>query len=416
MIKSLATDLQSVGVVDLTNLYSKMRVSTVQRGFLFDRTDGSLLVQDEITAAAGPEIYWFMHVPVRWTDRAKQISISADGKTATITIGSNRLQCRILAGTNASFSLMEATPLASSPAPSGQSSNSGVTKLTIRYTGTTSERLTVWLTPLESGQSPPVEAPAVTPLVAWEPKAGRQAWAGDIDGSASVSAADGLGVGTPWAAEIATATGRAAKGLDDAATNRVTPVTLTVPLGPGEQVTWAKLVAAVRATSGTTTASDRLYIDSTAGTSYTDPAVGWGTLDTSRTAKELTLTGAQLASLQDGTLNLAFSPNTTVDWVQLQYATVDTSDIVTVATGATTTDTLARSGSTRLVKRGSGTLVLTAAATFTGGTVVEEGVLIVQDVAALGTGALTVRAGATVRLDVGSATVPVVSLCSIRRG
>lgn len=412
VVKSLATDLQSVGVVDLTNLYSKMRVSTVQRGFLFDRTDGSLLVQDEITAAAGPEIYWFMHVPVRWADRGKQIAISADGKTATITIGSNRLQCRILSGTNATFSLMEAKPLASSPAPSGQSDNSGVTKLTIRYTGTTSERLTVWLTPLKSGQAAPATAPAVTPLVAWAPKAGRQAWAGDIDAGASVSAADRLGIATPWAAEIAAATGRAAKGLDDATANRVTPVTLSLPLNPGEQVTWAKLVAAVRATSGTTGASDLLYFDSPTGTAYSAPAVGWGTLDTSRTAKELTLSAAQLASLQDGTLNLAFSPNTTVDWVQLQYATADTGDtgVVTVASGQTTVDSLARSGSARLVKRGGGTLVLTAAATFTGGTVVEEGELVIRDAAALGTGTLTVRAGATVRLDVGYAVVPVVGL------
>ena len=161
MIKSLSTDLQSIGIVDLTNLYSKMRVSTVQRGFVLDRTDGSLLVQDEITAATAPEVCWFMHVPVAYASRTSQIAISSDGETATVTIGSNRLQCRIISGTGATFTVSEAVSLPSSPSVTGQTSNSGCCKLTIRYTGTTSERLVVWMVPLKSGQS----APAMTPVI-----------------------------------------------------------------------------------------------------------------------------------------------------------------------------------------------------------------------------------------------------------
>jgi len=79
--------------------------------------------------------------------------------------------------------------------------------------------------------------------------------------------------------------------------------------------------------------------------------------------------------------------------------------VVTVATGMTQTDNSSRSGTTPLIKRGAGTLVLTAASTFSGGTVVEAGELIVRDAAALGSGSLEVRAGARVTLDVGYAAV-----------
>jgi hypothetical protein len=203
VVKSLSTDLQSIGIVDLTNLYSKMRVSTVQRGFVLDRTDGSLLVQDEITATTAPEVCWFMHLPVAYANRTSQIAISSDGKTATVTIGSNRLQCRILSGTGATFTVSEAVSLPSSPSLTGQTSNSGSCKLTIRYTGTTSERLAVWMMPLKSGQLAPATTPAVMALAAWTPKANRQAWAGDLDGYASTSIADATASSSTWARSCA---------------------------------------------------------------------------------------------------------------------------------------------------------------------------------------------------------------------
>jgi len=407
VVKSLATDLESIGVVDLTNLYTKMRVSTVQRGFRFDRTDGSLLVQDEITATTAPEVYWFMHVPVAFANRHAQIAISPDGTTATITIGANRLECRILSGTGATFSLMEAAPLPSSPVVAGQAANNGVTKLTIHYTGTTNERLAVWMVPLKSGQPAPTTAPTVAPLVSWTPRTNRQTWAGDIDGYAAVSATDGTAASAAWTSLITASTGKAAQPLDSTVPDRIVPVTLSIPLGPGEEVTWARLVAGVRATSGTTTAADQFYLDSTAGLSY--GSLGWGTLDTSATSRELTLSEAQLATLQDGTLDIAFSANTSVDWVQLQYTTVERGT-VTVPAGTTIVDTTVRTGNVPIVKRGLGTLILEVAGTFTGGTFVEEGTLVVRHVDAVAGGPLEVQDGATVRIDVGFGTVPLASL------
>jgi autotransporter-associated beta strand protein len=104
----------------------------------------------------------------------------------------------------------------------------------------------------------------------------------------------------------------------------------------------------------------------------------------------LTLAGAS-AGIADGAgsqLNQA----TTSTW------TLDTG--IVVPAGQTVIDSTVRSGTMGITKRGGGTLVLTAAATFTGSVIVEEGELVVRDVAALGSGRVDVRAGARLSLDV----------------
>jgi autotransporter-associated beta strand protein len=68
------------------------------------------------------------------------------------------------------------------------------------------------------------------------------------------------------------------------------------------------------------------------------------------------------------------------------------------------------SGEGRLIKQGAGLLVLDTANTHAGGTVVEAGTVEIRNAAALGSGPLRVLAGATVRLDVGLATVALAGL------
>jgi len=75
--------------------------------------------------------------------------------------------------------------------------------------------------------------------------------------------------------------------------------------------------------------------------------------------------------------------------------------------GETIVDPGARSGSSRLVKAGLGTLILDQANTHTGGTIVEAGELVLRNSAALGTGILQVAPGAKVTLDVGTRQVQV---------
>ncbi|MBU6308315.1 MAG: Ig-like domain-containing protein [Planctomycetes bacterium] len=84
--------------------------------------------------------------------------------------------------------------------------------------------------------------------------------------------------------------------------------------------------------------------------------------------------------------------------------------IVDVPSGQTQTDSTVHSGAERIVKQGTGMLVLTGSNTHSGGTVVTAGTLVVKNLAALGSGALEVQAGAKVVLDVGTGTVDITSL------
>jgi len=64
-------------------------------------------------------------------------------------------------------------------------------------------------------------------------------------------------------------------------------------------------------------------------------------------------------------------------------------------------DAAALAGAGRLIKRGDGELIRGGSSSFTGGTVVEAGLLTVTSSAALGSGPLTVAAGAAVALETG---------------
>jgi autotransporter-associated beta strand protein len=83
------------------------------------------------------------------------------------------------------------------------------------------------------------------------------------------------------------------------------------------------------------------------------------------------------------------------------YTQVD----LTVPAASTITDSTVHSGNDRIVKQGAGRLILTLANTHTAGTAVEAGELVVQNVAALGSGGLEIAANAKVTLDVGAASI-----------
>ncbi len=83
---------------------------------------------------------------------------------------------------------------------------------------------------------------------------------------------------------------------------------------------------------------------------------------------------------------------------------------VSVPAGQTVTDGTSYSGSVQLVKRGSGTLILTGASSSTGGTRIEAGEIVVQNIAALGTGPVWVSPGARLTLDVGAAGITVAAI------
>ncbi|MFM7245343.1 MAG: fibronectin type III domain-containing protein [Planctomycetaceae bacterium] len=74
---------------------------------------------------------------------------------------------------------------------------------------------------------------------------------------------------------------------------------------------------------------------------------------------------------------------------------------ITVAAGATVTDAVTRSGVMRLVKRGGGRLIVDRVNSFTNGTVVEAGELVIRDPKGLGSGGVDVRDGARLTIDCG---------------
>ncbi|MFM7245543.1 MAG: autotransporter-associated beta strand repeat-containing protein, partial [Planctomycetaceae bacterium] len=167
---------------------------------------------------------------------------------------------------------------------------------------------------------------------------------------------------------------------------------------------------------------------------FVRPVIGFdlGDLALTRGGVAVSLAGATLVSTDSQTFTLAnLSAATVAEGIyvlaisgtpagiadasgsQLRQAATATWTLdagIVVAAGQTLVDATARSGAARIAKRGSGTLVLTAAAGFTGGVVVEQGELVIRDVAALGAGPIEVRAGGRLSLDVGFAGVAMTSI------
>jgi len=133
-----STPKRAFAIADLTPAYAK-NASRVWRGIaLLDRE--KLLVQDEIQAGKPVELWWFMHTPA-------SVSIEDGGRTATLQQVGAQLRAEILSPADASFQIMDAQPLPSSPHPDRQAKNERSRKLAIHLTGISDARLAVLLAP-----------------------------------------------------------------------------------------------------------------------------------------------------------------------------------------------------------------------------------------------------------------------------
>ena len=104
-------------------------------------------------------------------------------------------------------------------------------------------------------------------------------------------------------------------------------------------------------------------------------------------------------------------PNSHVIWSIPDPFVQNVGDLViTVPDGITAVLPDPHAGDGAIVKRGLGTLVLDLANTHTGGLIVEEGEVIIRNVAALNNGPLVIQAGAKVSLDTGVSRVRVSAL------
>ena len=119
----------SYAIGDLSGAYRDgFGIKSYRRGAMLLKHCGAAAIQDEVTLTKPADAYWFAHT------RAK-ISLSDDGKTATLTQNGKTLYARILQGDGAVFTVLPAAPFDNSPVIEGQRINADVRKLTVAMRG-----------------------------------------------------------------------------------------------------------------------------------------------------------------------------------------------------------------------------------------------------------------------------------------
>jgi hypothetical protein len=141
---------RAFAIADLTAAYTN--TTRVMRGIaLLNRRD--VLVEDEIDATKhGEQVWWFLHTTAQ---------ITANGRSAELEIHGKKLYATILTPTKATFTVMKAEPLPTSPQPPVQAKNEGVTKLAVHLPDMAKVRLAILLS------ADPNQRAEVLPLDRW---------------------------------------------------------------------------------------------------------------------------------------------------------------------------------------------------------------------------------------------------------
>jgi len=139
-----SNDATPIGTMDLTPAYTK-HAARVHRTVAI--LNGAFpAVHDEIELKKPSNVWWFMHTPAN-------VSVNSDGHRATLTLGDKRIVAHLQEPDDATFTVMDAAPLPSSPTVKGQRVNKGVRKLAIHLEGGNSSSICVVFTP--AGTAPP---------------------------------------------------------------------------------------------------------------------------------------------------------------------------------------------------------------------------------------------------------------------
>lgn len=114
---------EAFAVSDLTPAYA-LQAQRVRRGIRVFNNRRDVVVQDEVSCQRPAELWWFMHTPaaVEIDDAARLVRMSQHGKTMYV---------RLVAPRDVRFTVMDATPLPTSPRGKGQNPNQGIRKLAI---------------------------------------------------------------------------------------------------------------------------------------------------------------------------------------------------------------------------------------------------------------------------------------------
>lgn len=158
IIAYASTPARAFAVADLTPAYPGAAKQILRGVALLDRA--RLLVQDDLTGLkpGTPLVSRFL------TDA--KIQLSADARTATLTLSGHTLRAEILAPAGAHFTTAPAKPATSAEKP-----NKGVTALSAEFTpasGETDARLALLLTPIGDHWPATLPTPALTPLTEWK--------------------------------------------------------------------------------------------------------------------------------------------------------------------------------------------------------------------------------------------------------
>ena len=111
-----------------------------------------MIVQDEISLDVPGEIYWFAHTK-------GEIGVASDGRSAVVTVGSDRLWVEILSE-GGNLTAMKAEPLPTTPVVPNQANNSEYRKLAIHLTETKDALISVACIPLKKGETKPSWTPS----------------------------------------------------------------------------------------------------------------------------------------------------------------------------------------------------------------------------------------------------------------
>jgi len=145
---------RAFAVADLTPAYLDA-AQKVERGVaLVNRRD--VLVQDEVRCEKPADLWWFMSTPAT-------IKVSEDGKSARLSLSGKELVAELLSPAEGKFSVLPASPLATSPNPANQKVNRGISRLTVHLQNVTGTRVAVRFVPGAVAAA----GEAVKPLSSW---------------------------------------------------------------------------------------------------------------------------------------------------------------------------------------------------------------------------------------------------------
>ena len=152
LITAFQSGKEAYAVTDLTEAYKASGAKRVVRGLKMIKDKKCVIVQDEISLNAAGKIYWFAHTK-------GSVSVASGGRSAVITVGSDKLWVGILSE-GGKFTSMKAEPLPSTPSVPGQSDNSEYSKLAIYLPNTKDTVISIACIPLKSGETKPSWIPS----------------------------------------------------------------------------------------------------------------------------------------------------------------------------------------------------------------------------------------------------------------